>query len=442
MFMKKLPHLLLALVIGVFVGCSSSNPLADEAQSNLESKNFDQALAAAEKSIEKNPQNPLGYYYKGVALGEIAGAEEDPAARTETYEKMNKAFAKAKEVSAKAEETPGEIKRIDAVRNALWQTEHNRAVKLATNDSLKKATSNPLTKASNHLENATIIQPDSTLSWNVLAQVSAMDKNFEKAAKAKEQYIKKEEADTTLKPTDYLQLASYYYQTDDQEQVVSALEMGQERFPENQKLVSNLADAYQRVGKPKKAIATVEQLVEQDPENPQYHLVLGSKIYQQALTANDSLSANYDQIFELEQELRKASGSEADNIKQKIDRLEKQNAQLQPKVDRLTDRAEEELKTVLEYRPNDDNAYNTLGIIYQNKAKAVFDKRNRTTDNAKASKLDKQGKELLKKAMKHYKKAAEIKPDKKKYWKSLFSIYTALGMDEKASEAMKKAGMQ
>ncbi|WP_372635892.1 tetratricopeptide repeat protein [Fodinibius sp.] len=441
MLTKKLPHVLLTLLIGILVGCGSTNPLADEAQSNIESQNFEEALAAAEKSIEQNPQDPLGYYYKGVALGEMAGAEEDPEARAETYKEMNAAFAEAKEVAETAEDVPGEVERIDAVKNVLWQTEHNRAVELATDDSLKQAVSNPLEQSMYHLKNATNIQPDSLLSWDVLSQVAAMNQSFEEAANAKEKFISMAQ-DTSLEANDYLQLASYHFQLDNQQEVVNSLEKAHEQFPDNQEIVSNLADAYQRVGEPEKAISTVEKLVEQEPENPQYHLVLGTQIYQQALTITDSLSANSNEIVKLRQDLNNSSDSEKQDIQQQIENLQQENQQLQSKIDELTDRAEEELNTVLEYRPNDDAAYNTLGIIYQNKAKALFDQRNQTTDNQKAAELDKQGQKFLKEAMNNYERAAEIDPNNQEYWKSLFSIYTALGMDEKAQEAMKKAGMQ
>lgn len=441
MLVKKIPHVLLTLLIGILVGCGSTNPLADEAQSNIESQNFEEALAAAEESIQTNPKDPLGYYYKGVALGEIAGAEEDPAARAETYKEMNAAFEKAKEVAKEAEDVPGEVERIEDIKNVLWQTEHNRAVELATDDSLKKTVNNPLEQSMQHLKNATSIQPDSLLSWDVLSQVAAMNQSFEEAAGAKEKYISMAQ-DTSLEANDYLQLASYHFQLDNQQEVVTSLEKAHDQFPDNQEIVSNLADAYQRVGEPEKAIATVEKLVEQEPENPQYHLVLGTQIYQQALTITDSLSANSNQIVKLRQQLNNSSDSEKQNIQQQISSLEQENEQLQSRIDELTDRAEEELNTVLEYRPNDDAAYNTLGIIYQNKAKALFDQRNQTTDNAKAAELDKQGQEFLKESMRNYERAAEIDPNNQDYWKSLFSIYTALGMDEKAQQAMQKAGMQ
>src|SRR5699024_8838663 len=98
-------------------------------------------------------------------------------------------------------------------------------------------------------------------------------------------------------------------------------------------------------------------------------------------------------------------------------------------------------ETVIKYRPKDDVAYNTLGIIYQNKAAALFEERNRETDNQRASELDSQAREVLKQSMNYYEKAAEISPENQNYWKSLFEIYTTLGMDKEAEEAMKKAGL-
>lgn len=43
--------------------------------------------------------------------------------------------------------------------------------------------------------------------------------------------------------------------------------------------------------------------------------------------------------------------------------------------------------------------------------------------------------------MKNYEKATEIEPDNQSYWRSLFQVYTSLGMNEKAEAAMEKAGM-
>lgn len=440
MFKKKLPYVFITLLVAITIGCGSSNPLTDEAKSNIEGKNYEAALNSAEESINKYPGDPMGYYYKAVALGSMAEAMEDPAERTDYYKRMNEAFETSKQVADTAESVPSEVKNISAYKNVLWQGEHNRAVQLATDDSLKQAVDNHLEQSIQHLRNATMIQPDSTLSWSVLSSVAAMNKNFDEAVNAKEKYMSMV-PDTSVKPKDYMQLASYYYNLEEQQKVVEVFEKAQEQYPNNEDIVSNLADAYNRVDRPQEAIATVRRLVEQNPENPQYHLVYGTQVYQQALKIGDTLSTNSDEIINLRSKMNNASGSEKSSMQDQINQLEEENAQLQSRIDELTDKAEEELKTVLEYRPEDDDAYNTLGIIYQNKAKAIFDKRNRTVDNDKAAELDKQGRELLREAMGYYQKATEINPENKEYWRSLFQIYTALGMDKKAQEAMNKAGM-
>ncbi len=51
------------------------------------------------------------------------------------------------------------------------------------------------------------------------------------------------------------------------------------------------------------------------------------------------------------------------------------------------------------------------------------------------------GKDTIRQAQEYFEKAVEIEPDNKNYWRSLFEIYTFLGEDEKAQEAMEKADM-
>lgn len=437
MFKKTLPILFISLIVGLFYGCGGANPFVKEAQSNIEDQNFEAALQAAEESIKNHPQDPTGYYYKGVALGELADTK-DPAERQKYYEEMNEAFEEARNVARETDNSPGEIERIDAVKNTLWRNEHNKSIEYAANDSVKQVTENPLKLAISHLQNATTIIPDSVLSWDVLSQVYYMDNDVASAAEAMEVVIQKKDS---LTADDYLRLSGYYRLNEQPEEAVNVLEKASEKFPKNVQIVQNLADAYTNTGQTEQSIAVVERLIAQDPENPQYHLVLGTQVYQSVLQMNETLKENYDEVFDLQQEARNASGAEKQEIQQKIDELEAENQQLQSRVDELTEKATEEIETVIKYRPEDDVAYNTLGIIFQNKAAALFEERNRETDNEKAAELDAKAREVLEQSMNYYEQAAEINPENQSYWKSLFEIYTTLGMDKKAEEAMEKAGL-
>lgn len=440
MIKKIIPLLIVCVTAGFLASCGgSSNPLIGEAESNVKAGNNEAALTAAQKSIEQYPNDPLGYYYKGVALGQKAQNMESPEAATELYVEMDEAFATAKAISDTLESAPEQITFIESVRSGFWQEEHNIAVKYATDDSLKATVDAPLDRAVAHLNNATTIQPDSALSWEVLAQVNNMRENYGEAAAAQEKYI---EVKANPDVQAYRLLAQFYLLNEEPAKAAETLEAAREEFPDNIVIVETLADAYSRMGEADKAISIVEELVEQDPSNPQYHLSLGTRLYQAALKIQSNYDANLDQIFELQQELRNAQGQEADEIQAQIDALEQENEELRAEIDGLTDRAVTELKKTVENRPNEPVAFNTLGIIYQNKAAVIFDERNMTSDNQKAAELDEQAKEQLRLAMINYEKAAELDPENQQYWRSLFQVYTALGMDEKAAEAEAKAGMQ
>lgn len=442
MFKKLTPLLLICcLTVGFIASCSSSDPLISEAKSGLEEQNYEVTLNAANKYIEQNPQSPLGYYYKGVALGNQGQSQDSPEAANSYYQQMKEAFAKAQELAADMEEKPGELERIEAVETSIWRSEHNTAVNYASDDSVMQTVENPYEVSLAHLNNALTVQPEDTLSLGVYAQVSGMTGNYEQAAEAQKKYVERLNNPDAKK---YLVLAQYYRNAEQPEEAISTLEKAREMYPDNKQVIEILADSYSQAGQSEKAIAMVEDLVEENPNETRYLLSLGTQIYQSALELQNSsdYDENIDTIFELRQDLGSASGDEQQQIQNKIDKLKSENEEILEKIDQRTDRAIEYLQTVIENEPDNTNAHNTLGVIFQNRAAVLFDKRNLTQDNQEAADLDKQAKEVLKKAMTSYEKAAQLNPDDPKYWRSLYQVYVALGMDEKAKEAEKKAGMQ
>jgi tetratricopeptide (TPR) repeat protein len=186
------------------------------------------------------------------------------------------------------------------------------------------------------------------------------------------------------------------------------------------------------------AVATVKTLISTDSTNVQYHLVYGTELYKMAMTMNDTLTNRYNRIFDLQQKQQKNNNKE---YQSQIDELQNSNQQLASNIEDMTGKAKTQLQYVINHRPNDPTAYNTMGVIYQNKAAALFQMRNNTNDLKKADSLDAAAKNVLKQALPFYQKAAQLDPNNQNYWQSLFRVYTALGMKEKAQEAMKKAGL-
>ena len=288
-----------------------------------------------------------------------------------------------------------------------------------------------------HLENAVIINPDSTLSWDILAQVQSIDGNYEGAIEALNTSM---EMKNPPPAEDYLRLGTYYRESQQPNDAIDVLETGVESYPDSVQLVQILADVYMQAGQRDKSIQTIQNLIERDPQNAQYHLALGTQLLQATTEISEQITANYDRIYELSTELRN-NKKRADAINASIDSLVANNEKLTSEMNELGEQAESELIRVTELRPNDAQAYQFLGISFTNKAAALYEKRNFTQDNELANQLNKQAEEELRDAMKYYEKAVEIDPDNTSNWQSLSRIYVQLDMQEKAEEAMNKAGM-
>ncbi len=437
--MKKLINSLLTLTVftAILVGCGGDESFIGQAKKGVTSKDYQATLAAVDSILAKDPDNTEAYYYRGVAYGEIASNNPVVADRKDAYQNMRDALESAMVASPNDPVNLSGIQADDLIRNK-WSMEHNLAVQYASGDSTAPVVDNPLDIAVDHLQNAVIINPDSTLSFEVLAEVFRMKQDYKGAIGALNAVIERKETPSAF---DFSNLASFYMLTEDYESAVNVLEGAIEVYPDSVDLVQKIADSYMKTDRKEEAISALEALIATDPSNAQYHLVLGTQVYIMASDINEDISANYDQIFDLDRSLRGLKGTEKANAEKRIATLKSDINSKQAESEKLTTRAIAELNKVTELLPNEAHSYNTLGIVYQNKAASLFEQRNATADNNLAAELDKEAKAELTKAMKSYEKATSLAPENTDYWTSLFRVYTSLGMNDKAEAAMKKAGM-
>ncbi|MDR9414995.1 MAG: tetratricopeptide repeat protein [Gracilimonas sp.] len=437
--MKKLLRNLLTvfLFVGILASCETTNPLIQEANKYLITQNYDSAHAVYDRAIEQSPNSGIPYYYKAMAYAEEARTIEPPSDRKDNYRNFRESAVTARELFDQMEEQPSEAESVTPLILESWSLEHNTAIEYINDDSVKQTVSNPMEVSIAHLENAVIINPDSVLSWGILAQVSGFAEDYEKAIDAQKKAMELKEQPEA---NDYLRLGVYYRSSDNPEEALSVLQEGLEQYPDSIALVQNLADVYMAAGQRDKSIAAIESLIERDPENAQYRLALGTQLLQATTEISDQITSNYDTIYDLNSEI-KNNPDNADELSNRIDSLVTANEELTTQMDGLSIRAQEELTKVTELRPEDAVAFEYLAISYQNKAAALYEKRNFTTDNELASELDQEAKEVLRNAMVNYEKAAEINPDNLRYWQTLSRIYVQLDMQEKAEAAMEKAGM-
>jgi len=432
------PLLLIFLLAGFMWGCETTDPLVDDVQVQLLTGNFDEALQIVDDAIAEDENNYIAHYYKGYVLSTQAESFEDPKERKEYYERARESYDRAKEIMNDLEEQPNEYQELEDTVTSFWADEFNAGVDILNDDSLNAATEDPNYTAVAHFENAAAVQPDSALTFQVMSSAYFNEEDIENAVSTYEKAMSMLEKP---EPDDYEYMVGILLVNEDYDEAIEYAEEARSTYPDEEIFIQLLADAYLQAGNRDEAIELIEGLIAEDPENPQYRRVLGTQIYQLVNELNDEVSEHYDEIFEMRQEAREASGNEQEELEEKIEELDELIDRKQTDSDEMVEIAVREMKKVIELEPEDESAYSILGIIYQNRAASYFERRNNTDDNEASQEFDQMAREDLEESLVYYEKAAELDPDNPENWESLFQVYTILGMEEEAEEAMEKADM-
>lgn len=433
----KILFLILAPLV-LFWACETTDPLVEDVQVDLFTGNYDAALETVNTALATDSSNYVAHMYKGIVLASQAWEMEPPSTRQPVYEEARSSFDTAKSFMQEQPETPAELEELNNSVISFWADEYNAGVNIQNDDSLFNATENPYETSLEHLQNAATINPDSAMTFQVISSTYFQLDRVEEAITSYERAMALLEQPAL---EDYEYLNSLYLYNNQYEEAIQLSQEGREMYPEESMFVRFLADAYIQAGERDKAISLVEQLIEQEPDNPQYRRVLGTQIYQSVERISNDVSELYEELFELRQAARNQRGQELEQTQAEIEQLQSGIDSKEQEIDELTQIAIREMSRVVELEPDSESANFILGIIYQNRAANLFERRNNTTDNQEADEFDERAKENLRQAMTYYERAAEINPDNPENWQSLFQVYTALGMEEKAEEAMQKAGM-
>lgn len=437
--MKRFKPLLIIFALsGLFWACETTDPLVDEVQFFMITGDYDQALEVVEAALAENENNYTAHYYKGEVLSAKAETVEPVRDRKEMYAQARASFDRAISLMEALEERPELYEDVKQSIVFYWAEEFNAGVNIINDDSLFAATPDPNYTAIAHFENAATMEPDSALSYQVMSSAYYNEQEIDNAV---ESY---EKAMTLLSPPevdDFEYMISILLVQQNYERAISYSEEAREIYPDETVFVQLLADAYLQSGRQEEAISLVQDLIADEPDNPQYRRVLGTQVYQIVGNISDEVTALYDEAFELRRDLRELSSGEREAAQRRLNQIHADIDEMEDEMDELTAISIEQMKRVVELEPDSESANFILGIIYQNRAASLFERRNNTEDNDEAQDYDQRARENLREALVYYERAAEIDPDNPENWQSLFQVYTTLGMEEKAMEAMERAGM-
>ncbi len=432
-----LPIIALAAML---LACETTDPFVDDVTLSIFTGDYDAALQITEDAITENPDNYIAHYYKGIVLAAMAETIDVPADRKPYYERSKESMDTAKELMQNQEETPAELQELNDTVVGYWADEYNRGVNIQTEDSLFNATPDPYRTSLYHFENAAAMNPDSAMTYQVMASTYFQMDEIENSISAYETAM------SLLDPPlvdDYEFLISLYLFENRYEEAIRYSEEAQDLYPDETSFVQFLADAYIQSGDRDRAVELIEALIAQEPDNPQYRRVLGTQIYQSVDRNTVEVTELYREMFDLGIELRSQSGEERAETEDRIAELQQEIDRLEAEIDEFTAISIEQMERVVELEPESESANFTLAIIYQNKAANLFERRNNVVgDEDLVESLDERARENLQLARVYYEAAAEINPENTDNWQSLFQVYTQLGMEEEALEAMEKADFE
>lgn len=376
-------------------------------------------------------------FNRAVDLGSDAQEVQPPSNRKSYYNRMHEALDVAIQLFDAMKEKPDVYQRIPDLLTRLWAAEYNAGVQILTDDDVRQAIENPDETAKAHLENAILIQPDSAISYVALSTLLLENEDTTGAISAYEQAIERMEQPGA---GDYDELLNLYFTQDRFEEVIELSGVAREDYPEEEAFTQYLADAYLQVGESKSVMHLLHELIDNNPENSYYYFILGNLSYQSALQKLDEARETNEQIGRLQRQAQEMEESKREELQGQVDSLLTVADEKEREGEELMESAIEGLKKTGELDPENEEVFQMLGMIYQNRAVELFEKRDHAEGSNQIMAYDERARATLSEAMENYEKTVRLSPDNMEYWEVLHQIYSELGLIEKAEQAMDELG--
>ncbi|MCH8557730.1 MAG: tetratricopeptide repeat protein [Balneolia bacterium] len=432
----------LAILLAAILASCASDPNIESAKLNLRNSDYQGVIDAANRALVENPDNADAFFYIGAAHLELAD-DKPVSERREDLQKARENMVRADELYREQEIASNEAESAISLLVARWQDEYSQGI-----GGIDFEVENPpevLQTAIYHVYNAHAVMPDSTMNLDALSELYFMMDDVDNAVNYMEKAV-----DQSTEPdlTRYQRLAYFYQVKEDEQASLNLLERAADLFPDEIFFVQEQANIYFRQGENERAMEILQQLIETDPNNPQYRLVMGSQIYQEYLNMTDEIAGLYDRLFDLNSEFRDEARSTNPDLG-KIERLENEMDEIQVEIMRIdelrfeiAERAEEQLLRAHELDPEEPNTTYTLGAINENRGLALLDQMNNLfTQDIDTEDFQQRARAYFEASLPFYELTAELEPEESDNWLKLFQVYTRLGMAEQAEEAAERAGL-
>ena len=391
----------LVLAFGLFISCNTfqttSNPTSTQ---ELTPSQLRDKISSIDQQLATDSTADL-LYQKGKYLIKLAQKIEVPEKRTSLYTDAQHNLQQTTQPSVSSSDPLNKKSR--ELLNVSWSREHNSGVQLMQSDSTLE--SSGLEQAAAHFKNATVIIPDSAISYKMGARAYYRNQNSERAI------AMLETAKSQINNIPVLlleQLAFLYLENNQSGKAIEVYEEAEAFSQGNLNLLHGLANAYIKAGNHKQAITLLSTLVEQEPENIIYKQSLGTELYYLASVKTDSI--------------QKELASNTTTLKSLST------------VDSLLQRAQTHLAELTDQNPENLELKKNLAQFYYNSA-ASYQQLLPFLESKIRSNTEQRIDHYLTSSIPLFEELVKQQPNQKEIWQNLYQTYSYLGMQEQARNA-------
>jgi len=396
------------LAFGFFISCStllSNKEKPKKSTDNLSQTQIQKRLDTLDQQIASGKDTPNIFYQKGLLLARLAQKKKAPSDRTSIYRNVFETFKKAEALYP--DSTEKKTEKIQQLLKVSWSNEHNQGVQILQKDST--LSSSDYQTAAAHFKNATIIIPDSSISYKMEAQAYYKDQQMDKAITVLEE-ARNNVRDVPDKLLE--QLAFLYSETKQPRKAITIYKQIETASKQNLNMIHGLANAYIAAEEHQQAVGLLEMLIKKEPGNVIYQQTLATELYSVASQQMDTVTAK----------LRNGSNLKETNFET---------------ADSLLSKAEQQFKQLVKENPEDLDIKRSFATFYQNSASEYQQLLPRVNKNQKTI-IEEQITQSLSSSIPLLEELVKKKNSEKSAWEELYQAYTYLGMKEKAANAKSK----
>lgn len=385
----------LMLVFGIFftLSCSTLSLTKESAESLYEKGQLNKALSSVNNSLEENPDDSDKKVLKANILREIALEKQNPSDRKPIYQNVRDIIDEVSFTTEKYQD------KTDSILVKAWGHEQSEGVRYLQEDNTKTYEEN-FDRVISHLENASVIIPDSLITYSLKATTYYRHGDTQKAISTIEQA---ENSGVTLTHQIKEKMAFLNLESGN---LTKSIEIYKELFvenPDNQDYRHGLINALILNENHEESITLLNDLTNEYPNRGEYVEALATERFFKISREIDDLAISADDSIALED--------------------------IETVITELTEIGEL-FQSIDSDRPTREKHQYRVASFYTDSGKKLLSLNEKSDD--KNSEVRTHAEEFLEYSLPYWQQLTESYPENRNYSQKLYDTYLLLGMQDEA----------